>query len=71
MVGTGTFGMLAAGQVVATAALLLSLRLAPSTLVGVWGCFYVFNGIRLANVLRYHFVTGPLRPDAPRSGDEP
>ena len=62
MVGTASFGMLAFGQVIATAALLVALRLAPASLVGVWGCFYVFNGIRLANVLRYHFAVGPLRP---------
>ncbi|KAL3892942.1 MAG: hypothetical protein SGPRY_014631, partial [Prymnesium sp.] len=49
MVGTSSFGMLAAGQLIATAALLASLRLAPATLIGVWGSFYVFNGVRLAN----------------------
>ena len=64
MVGTTSFGQLAAGQVVATAALLLALRLAPPSLVSVWACFYVFNGIRLANVLRYHFAAGPLRREA-------
>lgn len=61
MVGTSSFGMLAAGQLIATAALLASLQLAPATLIGVWGSFYVFNGVRLANVLRYQFFTGPLR----------
>ena len=59
MVGTGSFGALAVGQIVATAALLLALRNATS-LAGVWWCFWLFNGVRFANVLRHHFVSGPL-----------
>lgn len=62
MVGTRSFGALAAGQVLATGALIAALRLAPPTLVSVWLCFWLFNGIRLASVLRYHFLSGPLAP---------
>jgi len=43
MIGTGCFGALATGQVLATAALLLSLRYA-SSLTAVWLGFWVFNG---------------------------
>jgi len=53
MVGTSSFGQLAAGQVVATVALLAALHVAPPTLTSVWASFYVFNGVRLANVVRY------------------
>jgi Na+-driven multidrug efflux pump len=60
MVGTQSFGALAAGQVLATATLLAALRLAPATLPAVWGCFWVFNTIRFANVMMHHFVRGPL-----------
>lgn len=60
MVGTQSFGALAAGQVLATVSLLVALHLAPSTLPAVWGCFWVFNAIRFANVMLHHFVRGPL-----------
>mmetsp|Transcript_28147 Transcript_28147/g.65769 ORF Transcript_28147/g.65769 Transcript_28147/m.65769 type:complete len:115 (-) Transcript_28147:489-833(-) len=59
MIGTGCFGALATGQVLATAALLLSLRYA-SSLTAVWLGFWVFNGVRLLSVLRHHFLSGPL-----------
>jgi Na+-driven multidrug efflux pump len=62
MVGVQSFGRLAGGQVVATAALAILLNFGPGSrsLVGVWGCFYVFNLIRLSNALYDHFVSGPL-----------
>ena len=50
MVGTQSFPALAAGQVVATAALLAGLRRAHS-LTAVWWCFWLFNGVPLPNVL--------------------
>jgi len=64
MVGTQSFPALAAGQVVATAALLAGLRRAHS-LTAVWWCFWLFNGVRLANVLCHHFVRGPLAGEPP------
>ncbi|EOD40175.1 hypothetical protein EMIHUDRAFT_223050 [Emiliania huxleyi CCMP1516] len=48
MVGTQSFSALAAGQVVATAALLAGLRRAHS-LTAVWWCFWLFNGVPLPN----------------------
>ena len=66
MVGTGSFGALAAGQVVATLALLVSLTRA-ATLNQVWLVFWLFNSVRLANVLRHHFVAGPLVEKASQS----
>lgn len=62
MVGTQSFTLLAATQVVATAATLCALRLIPSSLVAVWACFFLFNGIRLGGVLWHYFVSGPLVP---------
>ena len=53
--------------------MLLSLRLAPRSLVGVWISFWTFNLIRLLFVLRFHFFTGPLvapRPGAAATGDK-
>ena len=66
MVGTGSFGALAAGQVVATLALLATLTRA-ATLNQVWLVFWLFNSVRLANVLRHHFVAGPLVEKASQS----
>ena len=62
MVGVGSFGRLAAGQVVATAALMGMLTVGPAgkSLVGVWLTFFLFNGIRFANVLLHHCWNGPL-----------
>ena len=60
MVGTGSFGALAAGQVVATLALLATLTRA-ATLNQVWLVFWLFNSVRLANVLRHHFCGGAAR----------
>ena len=59
MLGTGSFVSLAAGQLVATAALLLALSKA-STLTTVWLGFWVFNSVRLGNVLINMFLNGPL-----------
>jgi len=65
MVATGAFGELAMGQVVATAAFILALKLAPPSLISVWLCFWVFNGARLANFIKYFwFSESPLRPRA-------
>ena len=47
-------------QVLATVALIAALRLAPPGLNSVWACFFLFNGIRFFNVVRFHFFTGPL-----------
>jgi Na+-driven multidrug efflux pump len=69
MVGAGAFPSLAAGQVAATASFLLALRLAPPSLVSVWFCFWLFNGVRLASFVRYFwFGKGPL---AKRGREEP
>ena len=54
MVGAGSFGALAAGQVIATAALVSALRFA-TTLTHVWLGFWLFNGIRLLSVLRHQW----------------
>ena len=62
----GSFGALAAGQVVATLALLATLTRA-ATLNQVWLVFWLFNSVRLANVLRHHFVAGPLVEKASQS----
>uniref|UniRef100_A0A7S4F219 Multidrug and toxic compound extrusion protein n=1 Tax=Chrysotila carterae TaxID=13221 RepID=A0A7S4F219_CHRCT len=59
MIGTGSYTALAAGQVAATAALLVSLSFATS-LPAVWIGFWIFNGVRLLSVLRHHFLAGPL-----------
>tara|TARA_B110001452_G_scaffold26858_1_gene21067 strand:- start:6182 stop:7471 length:1290 start_codon:yes stop_codon:yes gene_type:complete len=70
MVGTQSFTLLAATQVVATAAMLLALRLIPRSLNAVWACFFLFNGIRLGGVLWHYFVSGPLVPGAGGGGAE-
>ena len=64
MVAAGAFGSLAKGQVAATAAFLLALQLAPKTLVNVWLCFRVFNGVRLLNFIKFFwFDKSPLMPE--------
>jgi len=66
MVASGAFSALAAGQVAATLSFLLALRLAPPSLVSVWMCFWLFNGVRLANFARFFwFSKSPLLPDGP------
>ena len=63
MVASGAFGKLASGQVVATALFLAALKLAPSSLVSVWLCFWVFNSVRLINfALFFWFAKSPLMP---------
>lgn len=63
MVAAGAFGRLASGQVLATALFLLSLRFAPTSLVGVWMSFWVFNSVRLANFCHYFWASdSPLMP---------
>jgi hypothetical protein len=53
--------VLAKNTGVASIALLTALRLTrPYGLTGVWLSFGAFNAVRLAGVLRHHFVTGPL-----------
>ena len=64
MVAAGAFGSLAKGRVAATAAFLLALQLAPKTLVNVWLCFWVFNGVRLLNFIKFFwFDKSPLMPE--------
>lgn len=64
MLSAGAYPALAAGQVAATLSFLLALRLAPSTLVSVWLCFWVFNGVRLANFIKFFwFSKSPLLPN--------
>lgn len=62
MVGVGSFGQLAVGQVVATAALIGLLAMSPAgnSLVGIWITFFVFNGVRFLNAMAHHFYQGPL-----------
>jgi hypothetical protein len=61
MLGEAAFRALAVGQLVATLCLILALRLAGgSSLVGVWVCFWLFNSVRMANVLQHH-VNAPQR----------
>jgi len=64
MVGVGSFGQLAAGQVVATAALITMLTVGPAgnSLVGIWLTFFLFNGVRFVNAMLHHFWRGPLVP---------
>ena len=64
MVGVGSFGQLAAGQVVATAAIISTLMLTPAgrSLPGVWLTFFLFNGVRFVNAMLHHFWRGPLVP---------
>lgn len=57
MQATGAFSMLAIGQVISTACFLLSLKYAPASLSGVWMSFWVFNTIRLANVVKFFWFT--------------
>jgi hypothetical protein len=33
---------------------------------GVWGSFWIFNGIRCVLALHHHFISGPLAPAALR-----
>ena len=58
--GNQYFTQLAAVSAVAAAGMLTSLRVFGNTLVGVWGSFAIFNGIRLIGVLYHHFYDGPL-----------
>ena len=70
MVASGAFQQLAAGQVVATAAFLAALRLAPSSLVSVWLCFWVFNSVRLLNFGWFFlFAKSPLMPEGRKWGE--
>jgi len=63
MQGHQAFAQLALNTVVACIGLMLSLDLGMNqSLVGVWGCFWVFNGIRAAGALFHHFWAGPLAP---------
>jgi multidrug resistance protein, MATE family len=58
--GTQSFNYLAKSTFFATAGMLTSLKYFGKSLIGVWGSFAVFNGIRLLAVLRHHFVEGPF-----------
>ena len=63
LVSTQAFTRLALNTVVACMGLMLSLHLGMNqSLVGVWGCFWVFNGIRAFGALYHHFFAGPLAP---------
>ena len=58
--GNQYFTQLAAVSAVAAAGMLAALNVFGGTLVGVWGSFAIFNGIRLLGVLYHHFYDGPL-----------
>ena len=67
MVGTGLFGALAAGQVVATLALLVSPTRA-ATLNQVWLVFWLFTGsVRSRTCSATTYVAGPLVEEASQS----
>lgn len=70
--GNQAFTSLAAVTFVATVGMLTSLHFFGGTLAGVWASFSVFNGIRLAGVLRHHFLSGPFAQvtPAPAAGKE-
>jgi len=57
MVSAGAYKKLAVGAVTAALSFLLALRLTPSTLTSVWLCFWVFNGVRLANFVDFFWFT--------------
>ena len=57
--GNQAFASLAATTAFATAGMLLSLKLFGQSLVGVWGSFAIFNGIRLTRVLRHNIYEAP------------
>jgi len=64
MISAGAFKKLAVGEVAASLSLLLALRLAPSTLPSVWLCFWVFNAVRLANIVDFFWFTkSPLKAE--------
>jgi len=63
MQGHQAFGKLAVNTGLAALALMVAIDEGMgSSLVGVWGCFWIFNGIRLALALHHHFIGGPLAP---------
>eukprot|EP00747_Dinoflagellata_sp_TGD_P014287 gnl/TRDRNA2_/TRDRNA2_123318_c0_seq1.p1 gnl/TRDRNA2_/TRDRNA2_123318_c0~~gnl/TRDRNA2_/TRDRNA2_123318_c0_seq1.p1 ORF type:complete len:696 (-),score=48.38 gnl/TRDRNA2_/TRDRNA2_123318_c0_seq1:241-2205(-) len=65
MIGTQSFGVLALGQVLATATIIVGLHFAPATLAAVWFCFLLSTGVRFLNVMLHHFVNGPLAQRRP------
>jgi len=63
MLAAGAVGTLAIGRVAASAGTLVALRLAPTTLVGVWNCFWVYIFIRLITFIWFFwFAESPLLP---------
>ena len=58
--GNQAFVELAAATACASLGMLVSINVFGKSLVGVWGSFAVFNGIRLIGVLRHHYFSGPL-----------
>jgi putative MATE family efflux protein len=57
--GNQAFTSLAGTTAIATIGMLTSLKLFGSSLIGVWGSFAVFNGIRLMGVLRHTIWDAP------------
>lgn len=57
--GNQAFTSLAGTTAIATVGMLTSLRLFGDTLVGVWGSFAVFNGVRLLGVLKHNIYDAP------------
>jgi MATE family multidrug resistance protein len=60
--GNQGFNSLAVVTIIASLGMVTSLKLFGSSLTGVWGSFAAFNLIRLAGVLRHHYISGPLAP---------
>lgn len=60
--GNESFVSLAITSVVATCAMLLSLRFTKSSLLGVWSSFGVLALVRLIGVFHHHCISGPLAP---------
>lgn len=60
MQGHAAFFRLALHAALASSAMIASINLFGSTLVGIWLSFGVFNVIRLAGAMQHHFYSGPL-----------
>ena len=60
--GNGSFLSLAFCTILATGGMMTSMHYLGNSLLGVWASFGIFNLIRLAGVLRHHFLSGPLSP---------
>eukprot|EP00981_Chlorochromonas_danica_P009006 scaffold2414_cov164-Ochromonas_danica.AAC.5 len=68
--GNESFVSLAITSVIATCAMLFSLRFTKSSLLGVWSSFGVLALVRLIGVFHHHCISGPLAPAQIRKARE-